>query len=81
MTQFRYEPPPWAEAAACTGISLTVFFPDKGGTNAPAKRVCGRCPVREACLRNALDTGEEWGTWGGLSPKERRLLLDGRASA
>lgn len=37
-----------------------------------AKRLCDTCPVRLACLEKAFDNHEEWGIWGGLTPKERR---------
>lgn len=39
------------------------------------KRVCRRCPVREACLAYALDAGEPSGIWGGLAVEERRALV------
>ena len=39
------------------------------------KAVCGRCPVREACLAYALDARELWGIWGGLDPEERLALV------
>ena len=41
---------------------------------AEAKAVCTRCPVREACLRFALSTGQGYGIWGGLTEDERRNL-------
>ncbi|HYS32389.1 MAG TPA: WhiB family transcriptional regulator, partial [Streptosporangiaceae bacterium] len=39
-----------------------------------AKQVCARCKVAEACLRWALDSGQDSGVWGGLSEDERRAL-------
>jgi WhiB family transcriptional regulator, redox-sensing transcriptional regulator len=45
---------------------------------AEAKAICGRCPVREACLSFALSTGQGEGIWGGLTSDERRRQ---RASA
>jgi WhiB family redox-sensing transcriptional regulator len=56
-----------------------LFFPV--GSSGPAlaqiyeaKAVCARCPVREACLRFALDTGQNYGIWGGLTEDERHKL-------
>jgi hypothetical protein len=36
--------------------------------------VCAACEVRAECLRQALDRGERFGVWGGLSLRERRVL-------
>lgn len=39
-----------------------------------AKQACLSCPVRAECLRRALETGERYGIWGGMTPDERRDL-------
>ncbi|MFI6559687.1 WhiB family transcriptional regulator [Streptomyces sp. NPDC050534] len=69
----------WRDRAACRSEDPDLFFPI--GTSGPsllqteqAKTVCRRCPVREECLRWALDTGECMGVWGGTSEMERRAL-------
>ncbi|MGC0373215.1 WhiB family transcriptional regulator [Streptomyces sp. SAI-229] len=69
----------WRERAACRTEDPDLFFPI--GTTGPAliqteqaKAVCRRCPVREPCLRWALDTGQSIGVWGGTSETERRAL-------
>ena len=67
-------PADWRDQALCAQTDPELFFPDKGGTSAPAKRVCARCPVRAECLQDALDTGERFGIRGGLSERERRKL-------
>lgn len=77
-------PPEWVADALCAQTDPEAFFPDKGGTTKPAKRVCADCPVTEQCLAYALATGQRFGVWGGLSERERRRLLhehDGRAAA
>ena len=69
----------WRDVAACAETDPELFFPEKGGDSARwAKSVCREvCQVREACLQDALDTADvEWGVRGGLSPRERRALLD-----
>ena len=48
---------------------------------AEAKAICAGCPVRDACLAYALDTGEAYGVWGGLSEDERRALLRQRRAS
>lgn len=39
-----------------------------------AKEICGRCPVKDPCLQEAMDQKIDHGIWGGLSVKERRAL-------
>ena len=36
--------------------------------------MCVGCEVRAECLQYALDHGERFGVWGGLSERERREL-------
>ncbi|MFJ6084822.1 WhiB family transcriptional regulator [Streptomyces sp. NPDC092369] len=69
----------WRDQAACRYEDPDLFFPI--GTSGPAllqteqaKEVCGRCPVREQCLRWALETKECLGIWGGTDETERRAL-------
>ena len=40
-----------------------------------AKEMCRRCPVINQCRSHALEVGEPYGIWGGLSETERDLLL------
>ena len=69
----------WRDRAACLSEDPELFFPD--GTTAPAllqieeaKAVCRRCEVAEACLKWAMETGQDTGVWGGKSEGERRAL-------
>jgi len=69
----------WRHAALCQEEDPELFFPI--GDTGPAltqieqaKRVCRRCPVTEACLRWALESGQDSGVWGGMSEIERREL-------
>lgn len=44
--------------------------PDRWFAESPAeleqaKALCATCPIRERCLRAALDRAEPWGVWGG----------------
>lgn len=73
-----FEPEPWTERALCAQTDPESFFPDKGGTSAPAKAVCRRCDVRAECLEYALAHDERFGIWGGLSVRERRKLKQQR---
>ena len=69
----------WRSHAACRREDPELFFPI--GSAGPAlaqivaaKAICARCPVRKACLRFALGTGQDYGIWGGLTENERRSL-------
>ena len=69
----------WRQQAACRHEDPDLFFPI--GTSGPAllqteqaKAVCRRCPVREPCLRWAMDTDQSLGVWGGTSETERRAM-------
>lgn len=65
----------WQEEAACAGMGPDLFFPSSGtDTLEPAKALCRRCPVRDACLIEALEEGHEGGVWGGLDEPARRKL-------
>jgi len=64
----------WWVRAACRNTDTNVFFPDKGESTGPAKRICAGCPVQAPCLEGALERDERFGVWGGLSERERRKL-------
>lgn len=68
----------WQSKAACRGEDLTMFFgadgerqPERDVREAMAKRVCDRCPVRTACLEDAMDNNDKVGVFGGMGPDER----------
>ncbi|MFI8916523.1 WhiB family transcriptional regulator [Streptomyces sp. NPDC053513] len=69
----------WRHNAVCREEDPDLFFP-VGNTGpallqiAEAKAVCCRCPVMQACLRWALESGQDDGVWGGLSEDERRAM-------
>ncbi|MER6400480.1 MULTISPECIES: WhiB family transcriptional regulator [unclassified Kitasatospora] len=72
----------WQLAAACRSVDTALFFHPFGergqahdDREEQAKRICRGCPVREECLRHALEVREPYGVWGGLSETERADLL------
>lgn len=64
----------WMNDAACAGQGPDVMFPVTDAKQRRAARVCGGCPVRQECLRYALDNRIEWGVWGGLTEAQRRSV-------
>jgi WhiB family redox-sensing transcriptional regulator len=75
----------WHENASCrTGYDPTMWETPNSDNitkaNEYAMAVCGRCPVRTACLTEALEaergtsTAGRWHIWGGLTPEQRGQL-------
>ena len=69
----------WRNRAACPDESSEFFFPIGPASSAglqieKAKAVCRRCEVAEACLKWAIESGQDAGVWGGLSEDERHAL-------
>lgn len=70
----------WRDAAACRDEDPETFFPEgQAGRTImnqvdDAKAVCRQCPVRRECLCFAVDTGQDFGVWGGLTADERRAV-------
>ncbi|MDR7361631.1 WhiB family transcriptional regulator [Nocardioides marmoribigeumensis] len=48
-----------------------LFFAESPSDVELAKSMCGSCPIRAACLEEAIGRREPWGVWGG------QLLLQG----
>ena len=64
----------WPQYAACAQRDPNEMFVTGAAQNV-AKKLCAGCPVRLECLAEALDSGEQFGVWGGMTERERRALL------
>ncbi len=53
--------------------SHELFFSDVQADLKAAQAICSECEVTTECLAHALDTGVEWGVWGGV------IFWDGQA--
>lgn len=72
----------WRTLALCAETGGSAFFPEGGEPSGPAKSICRACPVKGACLTDALDTDDvDFGIRGALTAKERRALLKRRKAA
>lgn len=67
----------WRHRAKCRDEDPETFFPI--GTTGPAllqaeaaRQICLRCPVREACAEDAIESRAEFGIWAGMSEEELR---------
>lgn len=73
-------PGEWRRNAACATSDPETFFPlsyRHEDLVRPARRICGRCPVRAACLADVMATenpARRWGVYGGTTPGERTAL-------
>ncbi len=69
----------WRVEAKCIDEDPELFFPIGNHSAArqqieEAKAVCKGCLVVDICLKYAINNGEDFGVWGGLSEDERRAL-------
>lgn len=63
---------PWMDDALCAEVGVDFFFPDEGVVAHDAKQICADCPVARQCL--SFGISEEFGIWGGTTPKQRRKM-------
>lgn len=71
----------WQESAFCRQVDPCLWHAEDGTGTATARRLCVQhCPVMKECLTQALRDREEWGVWGGASPKQRRAVFNGNAT-
>lgn len=67
----------WRDRGVCRDKDPELHFPT--GTSGPAliqteqaKANCRACSVTDECLAWALDSGTDFGIWGGMTEDERR---------
>ncbi|MCX4564503.1 WhiB family transcriptional regulator [Streptomyces phaeochromogenes] len=69
----------WVNQAACGSIDPEALFAEDLAQQT-IKVLCTTCPVRIECLAHALDNRIDHGVWGGMTERERRMLLRRRPS-
>jgi Transcription factor WhiB. len=75
MVSRMVTPPHWHAFAACLGVDVNLFFPERGQSTTEAKAICQRCAVVPECLAEALaDPDLDYGVRAGLSAQERKRL-------
>ena len=75
-----------AEEGICAQVDPELFFPEKGQSDLTraAIAICVGCPVRRACLDEALaeegsaGASHRFGVRGGCSPRQRTRLAQRR---
>lgn len=64
--------PTWQADGSCREHPEVTWFPTRGQSTEPARRICLTCIVRPECAEWAAGQGVELqGVWGGLSREER----------
>ena len=64
----------WVSKARCRSTDRDELFV-RGAAQRKAAVICRHCPVVAECLAEALDNQIEFGVWGGMTERQRRVLL------
>ena len=64
----------WVSKARCRSTDPDELFV-RGAAQRKAAMICRRCPVIAECAADALDNRVEFGVWGGMTERQRRVLL------
>lgn len=72
----------WRDRAACRDEDPYLFHaPEDESPSqkryriAHALKACAGCPVKDACLRDAIEKRDAWGIRGGLLPDQVKAIL------
>jgi WhiB family transcriptional regulator, redox-sensing transcriptional regulator len=63
----------WVSKARCRSTDPDELFV-RGAAQRKAAVICRHCPVIAECLADALDHQMEFGVWGGMTERQRRVL-------
>jgi WhiB family transcriptional regulator, redox-sensing transcriptional regulator len=63
----------WVSKARCLSTDPDELFVS-GAAQKKAAVICRHCPVVAECLADALDNQMEFGVWGGMTERQRRVL-------
>lgn len=74
---------PWQARAACRSHSPELFFTNGRGRPSQeqekaAQVVCRDCPVRTECGEWAIETGQGYGVWGGMTERQLHARIRAR---
>ncbi len=72
----------WRNLARCRNSDPELFFhpdgespPSRRRRLATARDICASCSVKWDCASFALERGEDFGIWGGMSEADRAVLF------
>ena len=82
LVDLTEKPLGWQDFAACAEVDPEVHFPESRGATYQAKAICDGCPVTGECLayqlayeRTTPKVGHLYGVFGGLSAREREVII------
>jgi WhiB family transcriptional regulator, redox-sensing transcriptional regulator len=64
----------WVSKGLCRETDPDALFV-RGAAQRKAAAICRHCPVLQECAAEALDNKVEYGIWGGMTERRRRVLL------
>jgi WhiB family redox-sensing transcriptional regulator len=65
----------WHPGKKCADVDPEVMHPETARDEPAAVAVCEGCPFTTDCAAWALATGQVYGTFGGVTARERRKVL------
>lgn len=66
----------WSDQALCKSLSTSVFYDTEDlNLKKTAAKYCSVCPVQNQCLYTSILMKEQYGLWGGFTPRQRRLFF------
>lgn len=71
-----HKEPTWVLDAACRSVDPELFYDDQLVRAGHYKVVCNNCPVQQECLTFAWAMRDTNGIWGGLTPQQRRRMVE-----
>lgn len=75
LSSGSFPQPGWQVRAACSGVDVMQFFPERGDAYRPEViALCAGCPVRLDCLSAGIQASTWPGLWGGHAAKTRRAV-------
>lgn len=66
----------WRQAR-CLTVETAKFYPERGNGDDPhevRRRVCSTCPIKKECLDLGMENEEQYGIWGGTTPRQRLAM-------
>lgn len=69
----------WRLDGSCSTVDPSLHFPEgpkkvRDLQTTTAVKICESCPVLKQCRTYAIETGQQYGVWGGMSEHQLSLV-------